>query len=125
MNNQLKRSDNVVYMPNRGNVRRNSRVTPSSNSEPNSTPFVNLIVFLAGLSLLIVGGTQYIYARNQEQLALEQLEQAKQQEQQAIAELVATKEEYLLMQDPEYLQEVARRDYYYSNPGEIIFEIEE
>ena len=34
-------------------------------------------------------------------------------------------QEYLKLQDPEYLAEIARRDYYYAKPGEIIFDLGE
>lgn len=51
--------------------------------------------------------------------------QTQQAHNQAVQQNRAVQQEYLRLQDPEYLTEIARRDYYYAKPGEIIFDLGE
>lgn len=52
-------------------------------------------------------------------------EEAKQHNQQAVEANRQVQAQYQQVNDPKYLEEVARRDYYYSKDGEIIFVLPE
>ncbi len=54
----------------------------------------------------------------------QQVEVAKADYQQAQERLAELTEQKKILSDPDYLSQIARRDYYYSKPGEIIFNIE-
>ncbi|MGO4929489.1 FtsB family cell division protein [Fundicoccus sp. Sow4_F4] len=70
---------------------------------------------LAGIPLLRTMSHSTEVARN--------FEQTQQAHNQTVQQNRAVQQEYLRLQDPEYLAEIARRDYYYAKPGEIIFDL--
>ena len=55
----------------------------------------------------------------------QEYEKAKVTNQQAVENNRLIQEEYQRVNDPEYLADVARRDYYYTKSGEIIFVLPE
>lgn len=55
----------------------------------------------------------------------QEFEKAKATNQQAVENNRLIQEEYQRVNDPEYLADVARRDYYYTKSGEIIFVLPE
>lgn len=59
------------------------------------------------------------------QATLEQLTQVQAKHDQAVEKNRQAQQEYNQVQDDEYLEQVARRDYYYSKDGEIIFDLGE
>ena len=78
-----------------------------------------VIVIALGFATYSFISTFQRYQANQAQLEVAQLDY--QQAQESLAELNERKQ---ILEDPDYLAQVARRDYYYSKPGEIIFNIE-
>lgn len=72
-------------------------------------------IALAGLPLLNTMSRSTEVAQN--------FEQTQQAHNQAVQQNRAVQQEYLRLQDPDYLAEIARRDYYYAKPGEIIFDL--
>ena len=82
-------------------------------------------VIIYGLSLLaMVGGSLFVYQANQQQVQQEQiLMQAKEENAEATAKNRELFQATQQLKDPQYLEQVARRDYYYTKPGETVFEL--
>ena len=63
----------------------------------------------------------YFNATSQTATYQQQLDRAKAENKQAVVKQREVVQDYQRVQDPDYLAGVARRDYYYSKPGEIVF----
>ncbi|MGX7092073.1 FtsB family cell division protein [Hutsoniella sourekii] len=86
-------------------------------------PFT-LIILIGGMLTLIVGG-QFWHTLRQTSVKQAEYEEAKFAYQEALDQNRQVQAEYQHLHDSDYLANVARRDYYYSKPGEIIFELGE
>lgn len=84
------------------------------------------IVFTV-VCLLLIGAACLSLMKNigKKQATLEQLTQVQAKHNQAVEKNRQAQQEYKQVQDSEYLEQVARRDYYYSKEGEIIFDLGE
>lgn len=123
---KLNRNKNVVYLPTQGQRgRKMAEVLPNQQDKPEKfgKKTVGIMVLgIIGVSLSIV---PLIQAINESQSISQTLQTTKQAEKEAMQDNIQAQEEYKHMQDPDYLADVARRDYYYSKPGEIIFDLED
>lgn len=63
---------------------------------------------------------QTVNAYQEQQISLQESKKEYQEAQKLHAQLI---EESKLVSDSDYLGQIARRDYYYSKPGEVIFEL--
>lgn len=111
----------VVFLDQRqDNFRQADQVEPR---QVTSLGRLGIIVLVGSLVLLAVGLpikdslSQY---RSQET----ELKAVKAEYQQAQQRHLELNEALKRLDDPEYLAEIARKDYYYSKPGEIIFNLE-
>lgn len=92
--------------------------SPSKKGRKYALAFVGAAALaLAGIPLLstLSHSTEVAYT----------FQQTQQAHNQAVQQNRAVQQEYLKLQDPEYLADIARRDYYYAKPGEIIFDLGE
>lgn len=118
--------NNVVYLPTQGQKsRRMAEVRPHQPKQTDKFGNRTIGIILAGIIGVCLSIVPLIQARNESQAITETLQTTKQAEKEAMQENIQAQEEYKQMQDPDYLADVARRDYYYSKPGEIIFELED
>ncbi|XJS10308.1 septum formation initiator family protein [Aerococcaceae bacterium WGS1372] len=123
---KLNRNEKVVYLPTHGKKNRKMAET-ISNQQKQAEKFSKrtlgiIVIGIVGVSLSIV---PLIQAMNESQTIMHTLEETKKAEKEAMQENIQVQDEYKHMQDPDYLADVARRDYYYSKPGEIIFELKD
>lgn len=83
--------------------------------------------FFTVVCLLLTGAACLSLMNNigKKQATLEQLTQVQAKHNQAVEKNRQAQQEYNQVQDSEYLEQVARRDYYYSKEGEIIFDLGE
>ena len=113
-------------------IQRNNDLNYSSKSDQQEAPHFNetsvnwrfrviMVMIVAALGVATYGlfTTLQRYQTNQTHLEMAKLDY--QQAQESLAEL---KDQQLILDDPDYLAQLARRDYFYSKPGEIIFNIE-
>lgn len=84
-----------------------------------------LVLAITGGMVLLLSLGSFYQTRRQENALDEQIESAKSKQGALLEEQRALHQEYQLFTSPDYLAEVARRDYYYSKPGEIIFNIQD
>lgn len=75
------------------------------------------------LACVGLSSSYFYHALTQKNEYQEKLEVAKRQKREARNRLEAKEIEYQHALSPEYLEQVARRDYYYSKPGEIVFDL--
>ncbi|MBG9982650.1 septum formation initiator family protein [Aerococcaceae bacterium DSM 111020] len=82
---------------------------------------VIMVVLVIALGFAAYGfhSTHRRYHSHQQQIEVAQADY--QQAQDRLEDLMEQKK---VLSDPDYLSQIARRDYYYSKPGEIIFNIE-
>lgn len=82
------------------------------------------LIFHALLVLGLIAAAVPLWRTYQEQVAAEQAHaQAKADQEQAIQQNREVFQGTQQMKDATYLEDVARRDYYYTKPGEVIFEL--
>ena len=82
------------------------------------------IIFFVGIFLVLGFATVSVFkAQQQHKQYQTQLEQAKAAQEIAVKQNRELFQATQQMKDPHYLEEVARRDYYYTKPGEVIFEL--
>lgn len=126
MNQNQSNTKNVVFLD---TARRQPRQMATKSSRvPTRHSAGNFKTWAAiGMSciLILFFSIQYYQIRQQHAQTMDRLNEVKQIETQLVKENAEIQREYQLIQDPEYLAQVARRDYYYSKPGEIIFKIDE
>lgn len=87
-----------------------------------------VITFLIGIgcmALLAFNSYSLVQTIQKRSIMLEQLAQVQVAHKQAVNTNREAQQEYQLVKDSEYLAQIARRDYYYSKKGEIIFDLEE
>lgn len=85
----------------------------------------NLFVALLCILLLTFFLSAIKSALDSRALALEELGQVQTVYQQAVENNRLAQQERNQVQDADYMGQIARRDYYYSKPGEIIFQFED
>lgn len=96
----------------------------SNQKKAHSLRGVAKVLFYIGLLVVLSLFVVPLYKTyEQSQLAQQHYEQALSDNQKAIERYQAVSNEFQLLQNPEYLAEIARRDYYYSKPNEIIFDL--
>lgn len=78
-----------------------------------------------GAAALALAGIPLLSTMSHSAEVTRHFDQTQQAHNQAVQQNRAVQQEYLRLQDPEYLAEIARRDYYYAKPGEIIFDLGE
>jgi len=93
-------------------------VKPSTNSKGRK-----LVLVMVGLIAIALAGIPLLRTMSRSAEVAENFEQTQQAHNQAVQQNRVVQQEYLRLQDPEYLAEIARRDYYYAKPGEIIFDL--
>lgn len=82
-----------------------------------------VVMILVGTLVGVVTG---IYFTHKGQVAAQTaFEMAKLEQDKVIAKQRRIAKDYQRVQDPDYIAGLARRDYYYSKPGELIFELED
>lgn len=81
------------------------------------------IIGLIGFFAVAIAGFPMIQTLTHSKEIAENYATTQAMHEQAIQQNRAVQQEYQKMQDPEYLAEIARRDYFYSKPGEIIFDL--
>lgn len=116
-----KRHKNVVYLDQQPH-NQTEKTSRNRLSRKQLTQWV-----LGGITALVLGTSawslyQTVNAYQEQQLALQEAKTEYQAAQESHAQLV---EESKRVSDPEYLGQIARRDYYYSKPGEIVFELDQ
>lgn len=82
-----------------------------------------LSIFAIGMIAIFLATMPLVQAYKEAEMVTQELQAVKEQEKEAMQENIQAQEQYKHMQDSEYLADVARRDYYYSKPGEIIFDL--
>lgn len=114
----------VVYMDKYVNNHQMAERKPLVQSKQRATYHKSLII---GIGLLSIGLTciPLVQAISDSKAINEEYAISKQLEEEAMQENLKSQEEFQHMQDPDYLADVARRDYLYSKPGEIVFDIKE
>lgn len=107
-----------------GKPREAHSAIPSANGQPRSkkrrTFRERLIVVMAGLAVIYCGfllGRTFYQTKAYEQ----NLSDAKAENAVAVVQQREVAREHQQLEDPDYLEGVARRDYRYSKPGEIVF----
>ncbi|MDO4431717.1 MAG: septum formation initiator family protein [Aerococcaceae bacterium] len=78
-------------------------------------------VTIGAVMVLAMLGVPLVRALQQQNDYQKQYEQAKNANQQAVIQHRQVAEEHQRLQDSDYLAGVARRDYYYTKPGEMVF----
>lgn len=125
MNRPKARRQNVVFINQKQTQNQMAQRLPQEKPEHRGISTQQVLIFVMGLVILGLGGYPLVSAHingNQVDQAYQELKLA---EEEAMHENIRLQQEYQLMQDPDYLAEVARRDYLYSKPGEIVFDLED
>lgn len=118
------RNKKVVYLPNKGQRGRSmAEVIPNKPASKQSFGIRTMGIIILGIVVVGLSTFPLLQALSDSQETTQTLKDTKQAEKEAMQENIQAQEEYKHMQDPDYLSDVARRDYYYSKPGEIIFEL--
>ena len=100
------------------------RIQLAPQPRPTSTNWLRMLVFHAGLLVMVGFAIASWQKIQQEQRQVQdQLVQAKAEQELAIKQNRELFQATQQLKDPQYLEDVARRDYYYTKPGEIIFEL--
>lgn len=106
-------------------IRKYRQNQPGAFAKPTSKPvskkYLRPIVLALSLGFVLSSIFTFASTYMETRQAAEELELAKQENRQAIEENRQAQLAYQLIQTDDYLAQVARRDYYYSKPGEIIF----
>lgn len=125
-NSNRRNTEKVVYLPNQRNRQRNmAEPLPQPQKAAKSFRIQTVIIMAIGIIGVSLATVPLVQALKESQMVTQELKAVKQEEKEAMQENIQAQEEYKHMQDPDYLADVARRDYYYSKPGEIIFDLEE
>ena len=82
-----------------------------------------IIIGLGFAGAVVLTGLPLWQTYQQQTTYEKQLEQAKVEKEQAVQQNRDVFQVTQQLKDPNYLEDVARRDYYYTKPGEIIFEL--
>lgn len=86
---------------------------------------INILLGVVCLTLVLLASWSLMKNVVRRQATLEQLTHVQAQHDQAVEKNRQAQQEFNQVQDEEYLEQVARRDYYYSKDGEIIFDLGE
>ncbi|MBZ6527059.1 septum formation initiator family protein [Aerococcaceae bacterium DSM 111021] len=122
--NNHRNNEKVVYLPNQRGERPNMAEPVEKKKKPNNAFKMQTLGVLAiGIIGVTLATVPLVQAYWESEVLTQELATAKEQEKEAMQENIQAQEEYKHMQDAEYLADVARRDYYYSKPGEIIFDL--
>lgn len=123
--NNHRNNEKIVYLPNQRGQHRNVSADPAEvNNKPKKAFKMQTLGVLAiGIIGVTLATVPLVQAYLESDALTQELATAKELEKEAMQENIQAQEEYKHMQDPEYLADVARRDYYYSKPGEIIFDL--
>lgn len=97
----------------KGKAKRNKRLVP------------DVFVLFVCLAVILTFSLAIKSALDTKALALSKMVQTQKVYQQAVENNRIAQQERNLVQDEEYMGQIARRDYFYSKPGEIIFNFEE
>ncbi|AXY26540.1 hypothetical protein CL176_11335 [Suicoccus acidiformans] len=116
-NTQAKQNNKVVHLY--------EEATQQAVKIPRTLNWRKVTALLAGILLIGLSGGQLLQTLQASQENQAAYEAARASHQVAVEKNRKTQEEYQRVQSPDYLAEIARRDYYYSKPNEIIFEIGE
>lgn len=82
------------------------------------------IVFaLVGIVAILMTGYPMIQTLTHSKEVAHDYAVSQEAHEQAIQQNRSVQQEYQKVQNPDYLAEIARRDYFYSKPGEIIFDL--
>lgn len=84
-------------------------------------------IVISVMSAVVVLGASWslFQTLGKQQATMERLDQAQAVNRQAVENNRQAQQEFQRVQDSEYLAQIARRDYYYSKEGEIIFDLKE
>lgn len=122
--NHRKNNGKVVYLPKRHDTRRMMAQPPVEKKEvKQAISLRTLSIFAIGMIAIFLATMPLVQAYKEAEMVTQELQAVKEQEKEAMQENIQAQEQYKHMQDSEYLADVARRDYYYSKPGEIIFDL--
>lgn len=104
----------------------NVRINQATNSkyaaiERRSLTMQTAFVVAFCLVMLVLVGIPLYQSYSQMQVNQDQYQQAQAENRQVVENNRLIQREYQKFIDPDYLEEIARRDYYYSKNGEIIF----
>lgn len=86
---------------------------------------MGIILSLCCICLIVITCASLKKIADQKDAALERLAQAQEQYDQAVMQNRTAQRTQQEMLNSDYLSQIARRDYYYSKEGEIIFDIED
>lgn len=115
---QAQGKSKVVYLNQQpGNYKENQGRSQQSVKRP-------LVIAMVGLASIFICSVPIFTALQAQSVNQENLLQAKAQYQEVQAAHAKLQEEAQRLNDPDYLAQVARKDYYYSKEGEIIFKLE-
>lgn len=122
----MKQTMNTYQYPNK-NQRLIDDQDRTNGSKPAKRSFSGQTMMVTGLCfvMLLIVGIPLYKSYNQLQANQEVYQQAQAENRQAVENNRLIQREYQKFNDPEYLEEIARRDYYYSKDGEIIFVLPE
>lgn len=87
--------------------------------------FFNVAFSIICLTVIIIASLSLLKTLAHRENILNQLTQVQANHNQIVEKNRQAQQEFNLVQDEEYLEDVARRDYYYSKEGEIIFDLGE
>ncbi|MBD3948640.1 septum formation initiator family protein [Tuanshanicoccus lijuaniae] len=102
---------------------KNNREDYPTQSQQQKKNRVSKIVLLFCLSIIGVSSWSLWQVIEKKEEMMMQLTQAQTANKKAVEKNRQAQQEYQQAQDEDYLAQVARRDYYYSKPGEIIFDL--
>lgn len=94
---------------------------PDQKMKGQNSPSKRLFIIFTCILVMCVAAIPLIKTWIQTHEYKAKFEEAKHQNQQAVEANRQIQAQYQQVNNPEYLEEVARRDYYYSKDGEIIF----
>lgn len=121
-NSHLPRAGKVVPFKKGTTIKAKPAPVNKSNTLKTALPKIIMVLSVAfSLTFLV----KSIKSRNEElKVAQKELEIVEVEHKKVCEENKKIKDEYQQTQEPDYLEEVARRDYFYSKPGEIVFDID-
>ncbi|MBK0348433.1 septum formation initiator family protein [Aerococcaceae bacterium zg-ZJ1578] len=101
---------------------KHNRENYTAQSQQKKRKGVSKIVLLFCLFIIGVSCLSLWQVIEKKEEVMMQLAQAQIDNKQAVEKNRQAQQEYQQVQDEDYLAQVARRDYYYSKPGEVIFD---
>lgn len=125
MSHQGSNLNNVVYLNKKSGRHNMAERIENRQTKMLTISIRQILIFTLSIIIMLIAGFQ-LFRSHQIASRLDQdYSRLKHAEEVAMRENIQLQQEYQLMQNPDYLLELARRDYLYSEPGEIVFDLDE